>query len=288
MAALKWLAERMQQHDLSVTLTVQCHEPLPVTEEQAVLLFQSARELLMNVVKHAACKDAAVQLLQLPHELRVEVQDTGVGVQLPPQPAGGWPAGAPSKFGLFSIRERMKALGGSFELESAKGQGTRARLVLPLIDETLSRPAVSATDDTATVPPPTVRSAHTAIRVLLVDDHAMMRQGLRTVLESYQDLEVVGEAKDGEEALFLTEQLHPAVVIMDINMPRMNGIEATSRIKARRPHAVIIGLSVNAESQNVNAMLTAGASHLLTKEAAVEQLHAAILEAIGNESARSG
>jgi DNA-binding NarL/FixJ family response regulator len=114
--------------------------------------------------------------------------------------------------------------------------------------------------------------------VLLVDDHAMVRQGLKTMLENYADVEVVGEACDGEEALVCTEQLNPAVVVMDINMPKMNGIEATTRLKARYPDLAIIGLSVNAGEENQKAMKKAGATSLITKEAAVEQLYAAIQE----------
>jgi DNA-binding NarL/FixJ family response regulator len=113
----------------------------------------------------------------------------------------------------------------------------------------------------------------------LVDDHAMVRQGLRSVLDAYPDVEVVAEASDGEEALLAVDKLRPAVVVMDINMPKMNGIEATGRIKAQYPGAEIIGLSVNAEGNNQDAMLKAGAQVLLTKEAAVEHLYGAIQRA---------
>ena len=116
------------------------------------------------------------------------------------------------------------------------------------------------------------------VGVLLVDDHAMVRQGLRTMLENYADVEIVGEACDGEEALVCTEQLNPAVVIMDINMPKMNGIEATAHLKTRYPDLTIIGLSVNAGEENQKAMKKAGATALITKEAAVDQLYAAIQE----------
>ena len=98
------------------------------------------------------------------------------------------------------------------------------------------------------------------------------------MLESYADVEVVGEACDGEEALVCAEQLNPAVVVMDINMPKMNGIEATAHLKARYPDLTIIGLSVNAGEENQQAMKTAGATSLITKEAAVDQLYAAIQE----------
>ncbi len=114
------------------------------------------------------------------------------------------------------------------------------------------------------------------IRVLLVDDHAMMRQGLRSVLETYTDVQVVGEASNGEEAVVHVERLSPSVVVMDINMPRMSGIEATAWIKTRYPDTVVIGLSVNSEGGNQDAMKAAGASMLLTKESAVDQLYRCI------------
>ncbi|ALA59158.1 response regulator [Nitrospira moscoviensis] len=122
------------------------------------------------------------------------------------------------------------------------------------------------------------------IRVLLVDDHAMVRQGLRSLLELYPDFEVAGEASNGEEALELVRELSPAVVVMDINMPKLNGIEATARIKKMYPHIVVVGLSVNASDQNRQAMTAAGATTLITKEAAVEQLYEEIKESVNNRS----
>jgi len=123
-----------------------------------------------------------------------------------------------------------------------------------------------------------------AIRVLLVDDHAMVRQGLRSVLATYPNFEVVGEACNGEEALRLVQMLSPSVVVMDINMPRLNGIEATVRIKKTYPHIVVVGLSINAAEENRNAMTTAGATTVISKEAAVEQLYDEIIESINRKS----
>ena len=119
-------------------------------------------------------------------------------------------------------------------------------------------------------------SQHANCRVLLVDDHAMVRQGLRCVLDAYADIQAVGEARDGSEAVHLVGELRPRVVVMDINMPRMNGIEATVRIKTLRPETIVIGISVNTGHDTHMAMKQAGAVALLTKEAAVDDLYAVI------------
>jgi DNA-binding NarL/FixJ family response regulator len=118
------------------------------------------------------------------------------------------------------------------------------------------------------------------IRVLIVDDHTMVRQGLRAVLQSYPNIEVVGEAGNGEEGVLNVQRLQPAVVVMDIGMPSLDGIGATRLIKTRYPQIAVVGLSVNAPSFHVDAMLKAGASEVVTKEKAVDELYSAIQRAI--------
>lgn len=121
-----------------------------------------------------------------------------------------------------------------------------------------------------------------AIRVLLVDDHAMIRQGLRSYLSTYyRDLEVVGEAGSGEEALQAVHRLSPSVVIMDINMPGLNGIEATARIKHTHPHIGVVGLSMHVDEDFQCAMMAAGATAVISKGAVVEQLYDAIIKCSG-------
>ncbi len=121
-----------------------------------------------------------------------------------------------------------------------------------------------------------------AIQILVVDDHALVRQEIRSILEGYPDLEVVGEARNGLEAIFLVEKLRPRVVLMDINMPKMNGIEATAQIRKGYPDTIVIGFSVNTTTDNHEAMKQAGAVQLVAKDAAVEELYEAIREAVTN------
>jgi DNA-binding NarL/FixJ family response regulator len=118
------------------------------------------------------------------------------------------------------------------------------------------------------------------IRVLLVDDQTMMRQGVRSALEAYPNIEVVGEASDGDEAVLSAAKHQPAVVVMDINMSKMDGITATRLIKAQHPEIVVLGLSVDPKDYQVDAMQKAGASEVLKKDNAVNDLYAAIQRAV--------
>jgi CheY-like chemotaxis protein/anti-sigma regulatory factor (Ser/Thr protein kinase) len=287
-AGLKWLGEWMRRHELEVSVESD-HDVVVLLEDQSVLLFQSVRELLINAAKHAKCTRAVVRVTQGPRQLTVAVKDDGTGFNLAAAEAAGLRgsgAAGSSKFGIFSVRERMKAMGGSLTIESEPGQGTTATLMMPLTVRATS-PDHSLSREAPAVAPPAVSPAKEGrrrtpkrIRVLLVDDHAMVRQGLRSVLDTYADMEVVGEAWNGKEAVALVRKLQPAVVIMDINMPGMTGIEATANIKAEFPSVVVIGLSVNAETDNQEAMKRAGAEKLLTKEAAVDRLYQAIQSAL--------
>jgi DNA-binding NarL/FixJ family response regulator len=112
--------------------------------------------------------------------------------------------------------------------------------------------------------------------VLLADDHKIVRQGLAGLLEIEPDIVVVGEAEDGEEAVELARQLQPDVVIMDVTMPRMSGIEATRLIRRDLANTRVIGLSMHAASDMAGAMCAAGATAYLPKGGPSEDLIAAI------------
>jgi DNA-binding NarL/FixJ family response regulator len=125
---------------------------------------------------------------------------------------------------------------------------------------------------------PKVRS----IRVLLVDDHAMVRQGLRCTLEGYPNIEVVGEASDGSEVLACIEKVQPTAVVMDIVMPKMDGIAATRLIKAQHPKIAVIGLTRELKDYTSYSMKKAGASEVVDKKNAVVELYDAIKRAVAD------
>jgi CheY-like chemotaxis protein len=114
------------------------------------------------------------------------------------------------------------------------------------------------------------------IRILVVDDHPIIRQVLQQLLKRESDLEVVGEAVDGQAAIDLTRQCHPDVIIMDVNMPRLNGVEATRQILAEYPRVRVIGFSMHDEGYWQTAMRAAGAVAYVSKRTGSRQLLAAI------------
>jgi DNA-binding NarL/FixJ family response regulator len=115
-----------------------------------------------------------------------------------------------------------------------------------------------------------------SIGVLLVDDHAMVRDGLKTLIEIQADLRVIGEATNGRDAVSTAAELRPDVVVMDISMPDMNGVEAARRIHVARPETRIVMLSMHGNAEHVYRALEAGATGYLLKESAGNELVAAI------------
>ena len=109
------------------------------------------------------------------------------------------------------------------------------------------------------------------IRVLIVDDHAMVRRGMRDFLDLHDDLEVVGEAFDGDGALVAAEALRPDVVVMDLLMPGLDGIAATAELKARNPAIEVVAITSFIEEDRITAAIEAGASGFLLKDAEADE-----------------
>lgn len=276
-ASLKWLGGWMKAvHDLSVDLSV---DPSldPKQEDYNVLLFQSVRELLFNAVKHAGVKAACVEMRRDSEgRHRIVVSDQGVGFD-PKSISENALAG--NGLGLFSIRERMMLLGGNLEIESEPGKGASFSLLYSLEDRGSAEAEPSAIEDIPTRSDGVKRSRQKVkakIRVMLVDDHEVVRRGLSTLLENNPGLEVVGESSDGEEAVQMVREILPDVILMDVDMPKMNGLEATRRIHSAYPHIRIIILSMYEGEEEGAAALSAGAVAFMTKSGISDRLLAAI------------
>jgi PAS domain S-box-containing protein len=295
--ALQWLAEQMHQRELLVTL--ECKRELPwLPEDQSLLLFQSVRELLLNSVRHAQVAEALVEVDQIADSIHITVSDHGCGFNYPAGVSAQGNTDLSTGFGLFSIRERMLSLGGRFDLQSEPGKGTVAKLILPVGNRTCTPEAGDTKGSQATIRGvwggnadapnnPSTADNGPRIRIVVTDDHAMVRQGLRSLLDQYSDIHIVGEAANGEEALALADRLLPDVMLMDITMPKMNGVEATSRLKRKHPGIVVIGLSIHTAGQVEAEMREAGAAAFINKEAAVDELYEAIHAATKSIHTRS-
>jgi DNA-binding NarL/FixJ family response regulator len=122
------------------------------------------------------------------------------------------------------------------------------------------------------------------IRILLADDHAVVRQGFKMILSAQPDMEIVGEAGNGREAVEQAEELRPDVVVMDVAMPELNGIEATRRLAASIPHTRVIALSMHKDSVYVREILRAGARGYLLKDSGAADLVSAIRAVASGES----
>jgi PAS domain S-box-containing protein len=261
-AALAWLADwTRNQYGLVVQVST---DPLANSDRKDVrtLLFESVRELLFNAVKHAQVDRVTLDLvIDADNAVCITVADEGVGfdleklVERAKASQVGW--------GLFSIRERLSLLGGRLDIESAPGRGTRFRLIVPR-DEARAvgaqtPPATLAFQDAvnfASVP---------ALRILIVDDHAAVRKVFRELLQERPELHVVGEAANGIEAIAKAQAVRPDVILMDVSMPEMDGVEATRRISAELPLIRIFGLSTHLRGNDLHAIERAGAAGFFTK-----------------------
>jgi PAS domain S-box-containing protein len=259
--ALRWLAHWMhEKHDLTVDLFLE--ENVETLQDIRVLLFLAVRELLFNIVKHAGVNQAEVRLERSDVDgLAIVVSDKGKGFDANLMTEPGRIA---SSFGLLSIQERLQCFGGQFEIVSAPGHGTLMKLFAPIARESQGRTGTTASSNRAPIAQPSLTSL-SPISVLLVDDHRTLREALIHLLEKVSDIKVVGEAGDGQQAVDMARHLRPNVVIMDINMPGMNGIDATRIIASECPQCRVIALSMYSEAEMETAMREAGAVNYLIK-----------------------
>jgi CheY-like chemotaxis protein len=273
--ALTWLARRTrEQYNVVVNVTAE-PEANPAASDVRILLFEAVRELLFNAVKHAHADRVDIKLAVGPGDtIHIQVSDDGVGfdpatLHDKDQPQAG--------LGLFSIQERLALLGSYLDIQSAPGKGSRFTLTLPRT----GLPGVAA--DGAEAPRydtgwperlvhDSANGASKFLRILIADDHAVARAGLRELFSKRPELQVVGEAASGVEAITQAVALQPDVIVMDVSMPQMNGIDATREIHRTLQYIRIVGLSTHDDENTERLMREAGADAYFTKNEGTDRL----------------
>jgi DNA-binding NarL/FixJ family response regulator/signal transduction histidine kinase len=263
----------------------------PLTTEQSTALLRIAQEAINNARKHASPRRVRVGLQYTADEVVLLVEDDGIGFDAlalrTPGPEGG--------YGLFGMNERARLVGGTLDVDSTSGWGTRIRTTVPYhpapsltpgAQEALDMPPIPLLRNAAVLLPesPPVEPRADAIRVLVVDDHELARRGIRALLEQSGEVIVVGEAANGAQALLEAQRLSPDVVLMDMQMPGVDGIEGLRRIRADLPDLPVVILTTFQTDENLTDALQAGARGFLLKYAAPADLLAAVRAAQRGES----
>ena len=275
--ALEYLGSRFQEKRGLRVRVVAGTDLEPASERASALLYRSVNELLHNVSKYAGVPDATVTLRSpRPGWLEVEVRDVGDGFDTSRLDEPTSPG-----FGLFAVRERLEMLGGRFSIDSGPGRGTTVTLTVP-VDETEARRAEPGPGggleeaQTSVAKDAEAAAAVDTVRVLVADDHRVMREGLVNLLGREPDVVVVGSAKDGQEAVEKSRELRPHVVLMDVSMPKLDGVEATRRILDELPGVRVIALSMHDDPATRERMQRAGAEQYVSKDIASSKIVAAI------------
>ncbi len=210
---LRWLANQIQvKHGLVVH--VRAHSEVRAQSDALKsFLYKAVQELLFNIVKHARVKEAEIRVRQCRQNICLTVSDRGRGFD--PQELRN-----AAGFGLLNIRERIELLGGRMKIKSAQGRGSRFSIVVPAGEPVESDSGVQTRSNAREERAKSASGeGRGRLRVLLADDHEIVREGVRSLLSDERDVEIVGEAANGREAVDLADRLHPDVVIMDVSMP---------------------------------------------------------------------
>ncbi|MBO1582872.1 hybrid sensor histidine kinase/response regulator transcription factor [Bacillus sp. XF8] len=231
-ATLQQLTEEFKKHAKVNVRTRIIGEEYMVSKQSKMTLYRSLQESLTNAVRHGHSTEIIVSLHFEPQQIRLDVQDNGCGVE-------EWKDG----FGLTAMKERVSQSQGRVIVYSKKGEGTLISCVLPK----------------------QVQLANEQIRLCIVDDHSFIRESLHTILGGQEDLQVVGMAEDGERALELCERLKPDVVLMDLEMPNLDGIHATKMIKKKWPDIRVLILSTFQDTERAKEIIRNGADGYLLK-----------------------
>lgn len=282
-SAVKWYTEGFQKRT-GIRIDVDIARSLPRLRPDAeVALFRVVQESLTNVHRYSGSPTAYVRIRQDEGELGLEVGDFGKG--MPPE-KNKTSAGeiAPLGVGIQGMRQRIRQLSGRLEILSKLGKGTVVTAFLPIQELSLPLEREVPAKDTEETANSGREKSGALRRILIADDHEMLRRGVRSMLENEADLQVCGEAVDGSDAIEKTLRLRPDLVILDVNMPALNGLAVVRQILRARPETRILVFTVHDSEQTVQESLHAGAHGFLSKGKAGRDLIAAVRAVLAGSS----
>jgi CheY-like chemotaxis protein len=274
-SAARWYAAGFTKRT-GIQIDVQVPRELKrLSPEAEVAIFRVLQESLTNVHRHANSTRARLSISMTDDEIKVEIEDFGRGIRTV-KPNAPQESVARLGVGIQGMTERIRELGGRLEIKPGSKQGTIVTATIPLSDNQVAIPAQASVNPSALVPfsPDEDHSAgpNNRLRVLIADDHEMLRRGVRNTLQAEPELEICGEAVDGQDAVEQAKELRPDLVILDINMPVLNGLAAVRQILRHDPQTKIVVFSVHDSDQTVQEVYQAGAHAFVSKGKAARDL----------------
>ena len=287
-SALGWYIDGFSKRS-NIAVEMEIPQTLPrLSRDKEIAIFRVVQESLTNVLKHADSAEARIRAEAKDGYLRLCIEDAGHGFHTQ------WLTSAKREkvtlgVGILGMRERLQQLGGVLDIESASS-GTQVRVRVPLgevggdasAEEPASEIAMPVLDPgRGPVQPASHETARS--RILIADDHELMRRGIQSLLEGHSDLQVCGEAVDGLETVLKARQLHPDLVIMDLSMPRLGGFSAAQQIRQWHPSTKIL-VFTNYPYSHVESMIrTLGCDGYVSKARAGTDLIRAIRAVLGGD-----
>ena len=235
-----------------------------LSPDAEVAIFRVIQESLSNVHRYANTSKARLRLSTTTDAIKLEIEDYGKGIQAPRSKA---PQESVARLGvgIQGMTERIRQLGGRLEITSSPKRGTLVSAMIPLCSGQVAAPPASAESASSASVDGSVVAQHQRQQVLIADDHEMLRRGVRTTLQTEPDLEICGEAVNGQDAVDKARELHPDLVILDINMPVLNGLVAVRQILRYCPSTKIVIFSVHDSDQTRQEVRAVGAHGFVSK-----------------------
>jgi PAS domain S-box-containing protein len=280
-SAVKWYVEGYERRTGIRVKLQMAPDLMRLAPDVEVTLFRVIQESLANVHRYSDSTDAYLRLKVTSNKIELQIGDFGKGMH---------PDMIDSKtgkmvrlgVGIQGMNERIRQLSGKLEITSRPNQGTVVTATLP-VSYPQTMPAVEAANAAASSLSSSQAESVTRKQILIADDHEMLRRGVRTLLEDEPDWEICGEAFDGQDAVAKANSLRPDLVILDINMPVLNGLAAVRLILRNRPQTKILVFTVHDSDQTVKEIHAAGAHRFLSKSNVSDDLLRVVRELLGTK-----